>query len=796
MKNYKKIPYFLLLALLLFGVGNNVFGVQKVLVVVDSSLLGNHYYSLQSLVDQYLSDIVAYDNKKTKLISWLANPGNNAHQCDSLWHRLQNEYFTAINEGDIIEGAVLIGNVPVPQQNPTTGYLPLDQVYMDIINRNTGLGYLKSSFDTVSGYYTTTYNGDQYYDIWISRINAQYLGWTREGLYYLDECGIYIRYLTKLHNRMTQPASVPSRGFVMGGPVGTSVHNDLGSYFTILNLPWFAEFTAGDNSSFNWMSQLLSGPRGCINYGAFNGTLFPSDASARNARYCRYTHLNTVYLPGGNIAPYGVSVYEYDSLGWEWAGVYGHSSPELTDFFSNQDGELSNGRFSFGTLGPYSASTNYWINNGYGNGHFWYQDDVNNPNPYNRDFANKDKKVQWRWNVPSTHNYLIYAYYTADQSNVNWLMYWLYQMNINGGVSQSLVQIGAHGGTWDRLGWDINDEVNSCVRPPNSDVSYGQRKHATNPHHLTDPNWELINCTNNNGTITPDPVQLTGGTVADIIVEMTGSVREYCPTVDPLNGNYIVDAVRFLSTTDGVNPDWVVDQIVDDTTPLAGYPQLDNTPSEIFSTNGRFHEDEQNRSYEDIGDEPGGGGYSKSQFFLMKACEINNFIVTSPGNDPGAISKNLGNLYALGHNGLICMGTASSDCMGENKTPFTTALKDGKDFGEAFLAQQNSSWFLSCVPGAVLNVYALLGAGNLQAQPYVQYGSDIEQNMTISTPQSPLNLYQPVLVQNVTVSGSGNWSITSNNSGMPPGTHSEIVIRPETDFAPTGSNVVHLVANP
>jgi hypothetical protein len=65
---------------------------------------------------------------------------------------------------------------------------------------------------------------------------------------------------------------------------------------------------------------------------------------------------------------------------------------------------------------------------------------------------------------------------------------------------------------------------------------------------------------------------------------------------------------------------------------------------------------------------------------------------------------------------------------------------------------------------------------------FCQYGWDIEKNKTITTTVT-LNLNQPILVQNVTVNCSGNWSITSNNSAMPPGTHSEIVIRPETDLA-------------
>jgi hypothetical protein len=83
---------------------------------------------------------------------------------------------------------------------------------------------------------------------------------------------------------------------------------------------------------------------------------------------------------------------------------------------------------------------------------------------------------------------------------------------------------------------------------------------------------------------------------------------------------------------------------------------------------------------------------------------------------------------------------------------------------------------------------------------YFQYGWDAEQNMTITTPDT-LNLNQPIFIRGDTVKGSGNWIVTSNNSGLPPGgsppgTYSEIDILPETDLAPTGSNVVDLKANP
>jgi hypothetical protein len=237
-----------------------------------------------------------------------------------------------------------------------------------------------------------------------------------------------------------------------------------------------------------------------------------------------------------------------------------------------------------------------------------------------------------------------------------------------------------------------------------------------------------------------------------------------------------------------------VDVKLDNVDP-GSYADVDNDPSGIFFTNGFFTSDEVYRGFEDMGDEIGGGGNSKTHFFFANACGIANFIDTrscdyppDPNTEGNLIVKNLGNLYALGHSGLIFMGATDDDHSGSSKAAYTTALSNGQDFGEAYMAEQNSSWNSP--------FYALLGAGNLRAQPYVQYGSDIEENETISWSQT-LDLYSPVLVRNVTVNGDGNWEVWStNNSSSPFGTHSEIVVRPETDFAPTGAHMVHLWAHP
>jgi hypothetical protein len=215
------------------------------------------------------------------------------------------------------------------------------------------------------------------------------------------------------------------------------------------------------------------------------------------------------------------------------------------------------------------------------------------------------------------------------------------------------------------------------------------------------------------------------------------------------------------------------------------YPEVVDDPSSIFSTTGFRSTDDVFRGFEDMGTEPGGGGFSKTQFFLMKACSINDFIYIWGST----LDKNVGNLYALGYNGLICMGNTIADPESDDKGPYTRDLRDGRCFGQAFLAQANS-------PFCFNQRYALLGAGTLRSQPYIQFGSDIIENEDI-TYMRLVSTNNPVLIRDVTVTGNGNLYVTSTyvDGASPFGTHGEIVIRPETVFSPTGINDVHLVTN-
>jgi hypothetical protein len=237
----------------------------------------------------------------------------------------------------------------------------------------------------------------------------------------------------------------------------------------------------------------------------------------------------------------------------------------------------------------------------------------------------------------------------------------------------------------------------------------------------------------------------------------------------------ITDAVWFHSTS----PDTNTNIYVDDAQP-SSYPDSNNHPTGIFSTKGFFTMNSFDRAYEEMGDEPGGNGLSKTRFFVINSCSVNEW--TNSWNGSGLTNnQNSGTLYALGHNGLICMGASTSDQANiDGYDPYINVLAAGSDFGQAYLAQSNNNFYYP--------LYALLGAGTLRAQPYVQYGSASYCGMNIST-HDTINTINPILLCNDTVTSTGVFQVTSTHSSSSPfGTHAEIVIQPETWFQ-TGSSV-------
>lgn len=157
------------------------------------------------------------------------------------------------------------------------------------------------------------------------------------------------------------------------------------------------------------------------------------------------------------------------------------------------------------------------------------------------------------------------------------------------------------------------------------------------------------------------------------------------------------------------------------------------------SSSGFYTNQDETRSYYSMQDD---GGQSKTPFYLLQACHINPF------NYPNC----LGLLYAMGHNGLISMGTTTANWMNWYNEIFIAELKKGNNFGKAFLKQ--AQWKF---PGRYDDGnYALLGSGTLKSRaynPYYDYetlnlfNTDIE-NYNLIYVKNGVSIHDNVTVQN------------------------------------------------
>ena len=109
-----------------------------------------------------------------------------------------------------------------------------------------------------------------------------------------------------------------------------------------------------------------------------------------------------------------------------------------------------------------------------------------------------------------------------------------------------------------------------------------------------------------------------------------------------------------------------------------------------------------NRSFCDMQDD---GGQSKVPFFEIMGCNAANYFV----------DDNIGLLYAMGHAGLTSIGNATRLWSTNYYKPYTQALANKENFGDAYKAQAQKYF-----PGDDEN-YILFGAGTLYAEPNFEY---------------------------------------------------------------------------
>lgn len=755
----------------------------RILLVVDNSYY-NYGPQYKASIDRYIDDIVKVDRKPCELILWTTGTGTVRNVCYPLWQKLVSEYSIHHHvpaTDDDVEGAIFIGALPIPQfrhwedkeitRSDGTKYtdttfwdLPHDGYFMDVWNQNTNSAYnsdlsmwpwySKSNPDVFRGkaynqffnFYEGTgsgYNcdstgrlGDGIPDIWVSRIMGEFVK-IPQGSGFKNSNDIILEYMNRAHARMTQPATVPARSFSMSGISDFgSPYPDNALHLDVLGLPFHAVFQNPNNNPANLQGQLQAGPLGNINYGGYylkasgeGCSLYQNTINYWSERFCTWSSMLNRATNS--------TVYNLDNKGYEWAGLYEHGSADglgMNGVHASSNGgfRAMNGHFSnymcalpVCDYGPTGKRFSYYdadaINSNYMmfcHGDLWINQDPNVEEGYPWKYGPEwtGANAMWKFSTPTVSgNYDIYVHYIADQAYNSKVNYKVEQFPIN--KDGALLLIGQK---------TIDQRIHIDEQVP------GNR-------------WERIGrfSFNNSATYDTTYVKLEANGNDDGIRDASGNLlRDQYGNL--LKGKpFFIDAIKIVGVAG---------------TPTQNFNKtVDNNGSD-FSLNPRG-----DRSYLEF---PIDGGPSKVQFFLTNSCHLCHYNATS-----GSAYNNLGNLFAMLYNGLISMGTVTVNYAGGSYFNFVQALKNGDDFGQAYLKQSSSLLYGD-------PQFILLGAGNLKAAAYIPYGAQIVSDVTINSAVN--KTYQtPVYLKNYNVTPSGSLNFNAK---------SEIHIVPESAFR-AGSNV-------
>lgn len=381
---------------------------SKVLLVVEKG----YYTSNTAKINTYLSDIINIDKNTAEVFPAggfdKTIGATNIDRCRRLWYLLRDKYASAHGTSDSIEGAVLIGDIPVPMFALTANALensPLDYYYTDLWCREvydfwTGLTIYDKPWNSDSeifpisskqqGFFETT---DRYHDrkgrndMWVSRVYASSIKNVltgKDGITILGEPGVLNEYLDRVHERMTLPAKVPPRYITMRSPWGPwDLDDQLGleRSTALLGLSEKSStFRFPQASPSKWQAMLQAGPRGNINNGGFVGN-----------------DINNIDYSTTDVA------------GYEWAGTFFHSSPNLSQFFS-AGGDLSLGGGDF--LSSTDESYGIWKKETGGYSGTSWRMDMGAAKDYT-----KYRTATWAYTIQNDGSYDVYLYSSANPAN-------------------------------------------------------------------------------------------------------------------------------------------------------------------------------------------------------------------------------------------------------------------------------------------------------------------------------------------------------------------------------------------
>jgi hypothetical protein len=351
---------------------------QETVLVLTEQMLYDMHNMLTADVDQYVQ-CLRNEGFTVYFQTYTPPSGLPMAQCKDVLNLLRQYYFS-----QQINGVVFIGQIPIAEYNSLdyledwpTGYPAAnDYYYMDLININNKYDVSYHDNAWLDDGYTTWPNPapgvcDNKVEIWVSRICAANL--ITQELH--DAYGspvnyrtLVSQYLERLISRMTLPETVPSRAIALNG-VGTVSFPGI-TNFTLDRSAPNGTHPFADNPA-NWQAQLQSGPYGNLNM--TSGHLMNNP-----------TGFYFGVAPGICRTYPGIAA---DTFGFEWAGIYEHSSFDQNwfdyqnSYFYNTDYGLIN-HYAPATSNPLPnrTYTSMYLDGGHAKPRFYIDAGCNNAN--------------------------------------------------------------------------------------------------------------------------------------------------------------------------------------------------------------------------------------------------------------------------------------------------------------------------------------------------------------------------------------------------------------------------------
>ncbi|MFC1476684.1 hypothetical protein ACFL5S_01830 [Fibrobacterota bacterium] len=649
----------------------NIIHAAKVLVIVEPG-----YYDYDSgddgfgLIDEYINLVRTKDGYDVELISDFQATGRMIEQCGQLWELIADEY-----QDEKIEGAVLVGDLPIPIfiQHDDNVVVPIDYLYMDVCDAN-GQKYnlLYDPPNPIVG--PPLPNGPGVWNTIQYEIGGEinvYFDWIRSNDAYYDGDGTADIWASRIYP--VELDGLREEGALWGDFL--EEYEVLDSYLGRVIK--------------RMKSQAEVPPRAmAIGYAYHNWAPIPNEQHNLGLLQDLYAEgptqqLHHVLYPNNSPEAYQAQLQNGPYGGDTWGATGGFKFPDgckINSTFPEYEGDTRG--YEAACLFVHSA----------GNAHGWH--DVHGiANDFDSHGSTRSILPCMPWTYETappgfdgsscqpdwfkTQE----SYYKVSRDFLKGMMGWPYQSS---GVYHFPLQT---------ISGQRDFDAHVYIPDHGSQQSF--KKVYINIY-VDDPAYFYVNASG-------DEIQHIGWYL-DIVQGASGWTQLWLNhhTVYDLDGDNTIKISITSIDWDELSPDELITMDAVRLT-MVNPNQVWYKDNPIDMDLMKPHHYRTDRSIMSMRDD---GGPSKAKFTFMNACQPSNFLVR----------HNIGNLYALAHNGLISIGRPTTCSWIEYGNMFED-LKNGASFGKAYLDQVNDEGF----PSKGYLTLALLGAGTLKASAYIPY---------------------------------------------------------------------------